>query len=113
MAKGTQSAEPCLYFWTVFYLQIYLKINSSYVMSSSISLKYILVVYWTLIHIQINISEVCTSAAGNSFGLYFLEDRMTYSIFEQYENNGIIIPSAEYMEVREKHFAALMLPFLG
>jgi len=45
MAEVSQSAEPCLYFATVFYLLTYLKIDSCYVMNNSISLKYILVVY--------------------------------------------------------------------
>lgn len=76
MAEVSQSAVPCLYFWTAFYLLTYLKINSYYVMNNSISLKHILVAYWTLIHIQIYTSEVYTSAAEKSFDLYFLEDRI-------------------------------------
>jgi len=48
--------------------------------------------------IQIYTSEVYTRAAEKSFDLYFLEDRMSSSIFEKYGKNGIIRSSAQYVE---------------
>lgn len=47
--------------------------------------KYILWIYWTLIHIQIYTTEIYTSAEEKkSFDLYFLEARTSSSIFEKY-----------------------------
>lgn len=107
MAEVSQSVEPCLYFLTVFYLLAYFEINSYDVMNNSISLKYILVAYWTLTHIQIYTSTVYTSAAEKPFDLYLLEDRMSSSIFEKYRKNGIIRSSVVYVELIGETFCSI------